>query len=151
MQQGFSPVQRKPVIGRTGPDYTFNELELVIDEKSRLEVPKSCLCPASEIIQIGDNLLGVRIADLNKFLDLWVAVRKSDNHSKIVCDYYSHMKEWQVNHLPNGLTVVVLHKPHMPFRNATFVISEQDRRRLYGRIIDQQRARAQGQVDLRPA
>ena len=62
MQQGFSPIQRIPIIGRTGPDYTFNELELVIDEKSRLEVPKSCLCPASEIIQIGDNLLGVRIA-----------------------------------------------------------------------------------------
>ena len=37
----MDPVERLPVIGRTGPDITMNKLALAVDIKSRLEVPKA--------------------------------------------------------------------------------------------------------------
>ena len=41
---GLSPVERIPVLGRTGPDLTINELGLVVDVKSRQACPKMYFC-----------------------------------------------------------------------------------------------------------
>ena len=65
VQLGLSPVERIPVLGRSGPDITSNEWGLVIDVKSRLEVPKT---PFTEhpTIAFDDELhfIGTRLRDL---------------------------------------------------------------------------------------
>lgn len=137
ISHGFSPIERKPIIGRTGPDFTFNELKLVIDAKSRIQVPTSYIgIPTSEMICYfgeADNLLGVSLQSL----DLILTDQEPETNwfdSKIVFRWYYHMKEWQINNMPDGITALVLHRPGMHFDKASFIISEEDRKVLYDRI-----------------
>jgi len=37
---GKDPVERIPILGRTGPDISHNQIELIVDVKSRHQVPK---------------------------------------------------------------------------------------------------------------
>ena len=55
-------VQRIPVLGRSGPDISLNELQLVVDVKSRLEVPKALFFPLAHPFQFGSpKITGVRL------------------------------------------------------------------------------------------
>ena len=128
---GLSPVFRIPVLGRTGPDLTINEFGLVIDVKSRLEVPVSC---------IADCLLGFSdfgsaakdyliAAPLDRLAELAHDYYPVLYHSprKTVEDYYAHMKEWVDREYPSGIAAIVLHRPKLPFGKAMLVISNHDR------------------------
>lgn len=136
---GFSPIQRKPVIGRTGPDYTFNELGLVIDEKSRRSVPSLLVdFPASEMTHTrgtwGRTLYLIHLRSLDLFVTTRLSFPNKLSFSTTVNEWYEHMDEWRRDNMPDGITALVLHRPGMHFKNAVFVISEDDRSKLYERI-----------------
>lgn len=131
-----SPIERKPVIGRTGPDFTINQLKLVIDVKSRLSVPNGYTVPTSELTRFYGHppLLGIQLKKLDDLLDMDRTPRRHEFASSTVYAWYHHMKEWQVNNLPDGLVCLVLHRPGMHFDKASLIISEDDRMVLYERI-----------------
>jgi len=133
---GLTPIRRKFTTGRTGPDYTFNELKLVIDEKSRLCVPNGYTVPTSELTRFHGHppLLGIQLKKLDDLLDMGITPRRHEFGSSTVFAWYHHMKEWQVNNLPDGLVCLVLHRPGMHFDKASLIISEDDRMVLYERI-----------------
>jgi hypothetical protein len=134
---GMTPVERIPVLGRTGPDLSINEMKLVVDVKSRIEVPKAIFFPLAECFRF-DGMLGVRVVNLNA---LWDDFRLDeptyrlpatlDYSSKTVRDYLSHMDEWTREHCPDGVSCVVLHRPEMPIGSSVAIIQNHSRRRLY--------------------
>ena len=129
IQQNLSPVERIPVLGRTGPDLTINELGLVIDVKSRLEVPKTPFT-THPIISFDDELhfIGARLRDL----PLLVAGEPHpiDFSSALIRRWYLHMDEWTRIHYPGGIPALVLHRPKMPIGAALLILSQENRRRL---------------------
>jgi len=130
LQLGLSPVERIPVLGRTGPDISLNELNIVIDVKSRLEVPVSVFCPRNEFRYICNGLISVPLCN---FLDIFennLVCRQDYVFSKIVQDYYDHIDEWTRTNIPSGITALVLHRPKKPIGNSILVISNLNRRRL---------------------
>lgn len=129
---GLSPVERIPVLGRTGPDVSINELGLVIDVKSRLEVPKSYFGHGGCITHYADehHLIGVKLCDFLLLFDISTPVEQSTARSLLVERYYAHMDEWTKEKYPSGITCLVLHRPKMPIGKSLLIISENDRRRL---------------------
>ena len=135
VDHGWSPVERIPVLGRTGPDITINEAEFVIDVKSRLEVPKTILVPKGKILCVFGDLIAFRLENINGLfhkieMDGWI----KSIHSvvpKVVRDYYDHMNEWTQQHEPHGITMLVLHRSgihggRMPVGASSVVISYSD-------------------------
>jgi hypothetical protein len=112
---GHAPVERQPVIGRTGPDLTLNAVGLVVDVKSRLEVPKTYIggCPRlhGELIVFPLKLLGLPIEPLPCY-----------HRSLLVERYWEHMDAWRRQKMPAGVTAVVLHRPALRFSAAQLVI-----------------------------
>lgn len=128
---GASPVERIPVIGRTGPDLTINEVGLVVDVKSRLEVPKSYLrtwpCYHADLFSFPLLLLDGVLT--NGILEL-EAPRTDGKIAKTVTDYWDHMQSWTLKHRPDGITAIVLHAPKLPFGMAQMVIHQTQLERL---------------------
>ena len=132
-QIGAAPVERVPVIGRTGPDITINEIGLVVDVKNRKEVPLGLFHDG--LIKFG----GLLAAPIEKF-ELLVSdeePRAVDFSSTTVLNYYLHMHAWTINHRLDGITCVILHKvmnpAKMPYGKSMVIISFTDRRRLQQR------------------
>lgn len=127
---GLSPVERIPVLGRTGPDISINELHLVVDVKSRLEVPKALFFPLACPFAFED-MLAVRLASIDT---LWSGEIQHpaplDFSSKIVRGYLAHMDEWTRTNEPAGVSCVILHRPEMPTGQSVVIIYAQHRRRL---------------------
>ena len=129
---GLSPVMRIPVLGRTGPDLQINEFGLVIDVKSRLEVPirymTNCFSEFGDLIGAPLNLLKSAAAhgDDGSFLLTPLTLRVQP--CKTVDDYYAHMKQWVVKEYPSGIAALVLHRPKMPIGEAMLIISNSDRK-----------------------
>lgn len=128
-----SPVERIPVLGRTGPDISLNELGLVVDVKSRKEISKTIFFPLMCPFYF-DGLLGVRLAN---FDTLWEEEERDDRpppfldfSSKMIRDYLDHMEEWTKEHAKGGVSCVVLHRPEMPIGSSVAVIYQTSRRRL---------------------
>jgi hypothetical protein len=132
---GASPIERKPCTGRTGPDVSINELGLIVDVKSRGEVP-NCIF-YDELVTFGSYIA----VPLDKFeLLIDGEPREVPVKSKIVDGYFNHMDEWTTDHSPNGITCVILHKSgasgvmrgkaKMPYGKSMVIISTQSRRRL---------------------
>ena len=127
-----SPVERIPVLGRTGPDISLNELGLVVDVKSRKEISKTVFFPLICPFYF-DGLLGVRLANLDT---LWKDEGRGarppflDFSSKMIRDYLDHMEEWTKTHAKDGVSCVVLHRPEMPIGSSVAVIYQTSRRRL---------------------
>ena len=125
VRSGMSPVERIPVLGRTGPDITTNELKLVVDVKSRLECPKSyfgrgvCEDQSFTIIPLGNLIEIISFSDLTNLKCLQPA-------SVIVARYWSHMDEWTRANEPDGITGIVMHRPKMPVGKAVLIISKED-------------------------
>ncbi len=127
---GHSPVERIPILGRTGPDLTYNEVQLIVDVKSRNEVPKSSLAARGQELRMGD-MLGFNLSDLLK-LDRLSPLTAAP--SVLAQRWLAHMHEWKVQNLPTGITCVVLHRPQMPIGDSTVIIYTSERNTLWTRI-----------------
>lgn len=126
--RGWSPVERIPVLGRTGPDISINESDLVIDVKSRLEVPKFIF--ADGIVLYGDTLIGVRLKDIGKlYTDEGPTLTLP--LSKLVSGYWAHMDEWRLENERAKVTCVILHRPGMPVKNSMVIISKTQKGNLW--------------------
>lgn len=126
-----SPVERIPVLGRTGPDITLNELGIVIDVKSRKEISKAVFFPMIDVFQF-DGFHAVRLANFNLLWDspAFPEPPRLDFASKTIADYLNHMEDWTQVHAPSGVSCVVLHRPEMPIGASVAVIYSTSRRRL---------------------
>jgi hypothetical protein len=127
---GCSPVERIPVIGRTGPDLSVNEMNLIVDVKSRIEVPKSLFFPLLCPFHF-DDMLAVRLTYLPLlWSEGWVQPAPLEFSSKIVRGYLEHMEEWTRERHPEGVSCVILHRPEMPIGSCVAIIHSTNRRRL---------------------
>lgn len=132
-QHGMSPVERIPILGRTGPDITVNEMKLAIDVKSRIQVPKSMLVEPGVVRIFGvENylMLGVALCDLDLlFKDEYnPSTRIPAQGSYMALRWLLHMKEWA--DADACTAALVLHKPKLEYSKSTFIIFEKDRSKL---------------------
>ena len=111
--QGYSEVERIPVLGRTGPDVSINEFGLVVDVKSRLEVPKCYMTPAIHGDLYCSHLDGINFD-----------VPASSARSVLVERWFDHMHEWTLAKYKTGITALVLHRPGMPIGKSILVIKD---------------------------
>lgn len=125
---GMSAVSRIPILGREGPDITINELELVVNVKSRLKIPKWIYAPDDKFFHYGD-LVGFRLKHLMKLTTL--SASEDCRCWKQLTDWYDHMEQWTKDEHPTGITAIFLHRPRMPIGNMTVVIHQKHLRRLY--------------------
>ncbi len=140
---GCSPVERIPVLGRTGPDISINEMNLVVDVKSRREVPKSIFFPLSVPFAF-DGMVAARLTNLNTLWEPEHVPALLDFSSKLIRGYLEHMEEWTKAKAPGGVSCVILHRPEMPVGSSVAVIHSHNRRRLFEyaeRRYEQQRDR----------
>ena len=98
IEMGLSEVERIPVLGRTGPDISINEMKWVVDAKSRKSVPLCMLAGEDELV-FGDGMVVVR-----RWLD--------------------HMHEWTIKHCTNGISVIALRRPGQRVDTTTIIILE---------------------------
>ena len=129
-EHGYSPVKRIPILGRAGPDIEVNEAGLVIDVKSRISVPQSHIIPAGCMGRYGDYI-GVRLEEIGR--DTFYS--RDIRPSLIVTDWLNHMEEWTRKYMPNGISVIILHRPKTRIANTTFVVKTEDWRRVCQRIM----------------
>ena len=127
---GHTPVERIPLLGRTGPDITYNDIELIVDVKSRREIPKSSLAVKGEMLEMGD-MIGFNLADLLRFGRLPSLTAEP---STLVATWLAHMHEWKIQHLPTGVSCIILHRPKMPIGDSTVIIYSKERNILWTRI-----------------
>jgi len=126
-----SPLHRIPVLGREGPDISYDKnVKLIIDVKSRLKVPACMLAGKSELLLA--DLFCFRLEDLLKLPHM--GVTRSVEASKTVRKWWDHMDEWTRTNEPGGISAIVLHRPQMPIGHSTVVISLQDRSKLCHRL-----------------
>jgi hypothetical protein len=133
---GHDPVERIPVLGRTGPDLTYNDtVKLIVDVKSRKEVPKSYLPGAEEILYDGE-LIAVRLEDLDSLASLPAARVRQIKPLKIPHEYWAHMDAWTQSRMPDGITGVIMHLPGKGsyMSRAPLLVHKNDLRRLLCRI-----------------
>lgn len=133
VQYGLSPVERIPILGREGPDITINELQLVIDVKSRKQIPDCFTISASGSVIFSHFAFGVRLGELELLRKNYFYYTGS-HVSKTVARWYNHMDEWRKDKLPDGITALVLHRPGTPILYSTFLIAEKDREVLVERL-----------------
>ena len=129
---GLEPVERIPVLGRTGPDISINQLNLVIDVKSRLQVPTTYFIHQDCIIDFLDknHLIGVSLDDIFMLFDEDAKTNYTKFSSVLVKRWYEHMDEWTKENCPTGITALVLHRPKMPVGKSLLILSKENRRRL---------------------
>jgi hypothetical protein len=112
---GFSRVERIPVLGREGPDIEINELGLVIDVKSRLEVPRGYFEQPMD--------WGIHCAfPLSMLMDPQPDPVQKHSTSILVTRWLDHMDEWRRENYPDGISMLLLHRPQMPYGKAVIVI-----------------------------
>jgi hypothetical protein len=122
----LDPVERVPVLGRTGPDVSVNQSKLAIDVKSRKEIPK-CMWHYQGPARFGD-LVAIRLFEFEKLF--WHVPIPEHPLPKTVHGYIEHMAAWSDEHIP----AIVLHRPRIRIANAIFVIREADIERLRNNI-----------------
>jgi hypothetical protein len=127
---GLDLVERLPVTGRTGPDISLNDIKLVVDVKSRQEIPASWLAGPGEVI-FGDGMIGVRIPDVGKLEGLR---RRKVRSSRIVRAYLEHMHEWTIQKCKNGISAIALRRPGMRSDATTVIIFEAQELEWYNRL-----------------
>ena len=125
---GIPPVERIPVTGRTGPDISFHDdFPLIVDIKSRIQCPKGYF--GWSAFETEDHV-GIEMDILHSIGCGFLVIKGMVNQSKIVDDWLKHMDEWRLEHYPQGISAIVLHRPKLPYGKAMLIISQQDRRRL---------------------
>jgi hypothetical protein len=131
IERGCSQVRRIPVLGRTGPDIEINELNLVVDVKSRQQVPKLAMLKPGEFARFEDGLLGVRLDELYR---LYTTQEPNTTRpsSTVIRRWFEHMEDWRRAHCDLGVSVLVLHRPGTPVKRSAVVIHQSERSKLYG-------------------
>ncbi|MFH2040301.1 MAG: hypothetical protein ABIJ65_12800 [Chloroflexota bacterium] len=124
---GMSPVERIPILGRTGPDITINEAKLVIDVKSRKSVPVKMTAIQGCLHQT-DNVSFFQLSDM-QILDQLKIVPASFSSITTV-SWLNHMQEWTKEECPEGISMIVMRKPGTPYPKSTVIIYSSDLRRL---------------------
>lgn len=129
---GFSSVKRIPVLGRTGPDITLNELGISIDVKSRQSVPRSLIIPANGFLSTGEYV-GFRLNELGGILkdldtEKILLYRKP---SRTVASWLAHMQDWANQETELKIGALVCHRPKVPTGQTCFVITYLNLRRLH--------------------
>jgi hypothetical protein len=127
---GHKPVKRIPILGRTGPDLTYNDIQLIVDVKSRMEVPISSLAMKGKELRAG-NMTGFQLQDLLNLSNLSPFTAKP---SVLVATWLGHMHEWATKYTPTGITCVILHRPKMPIGESTVIIYSTERNTLCHRL-----------------
>ncbi len=114
------PVQRIPVLGREGPDLSWNAAKLIVDVKSRKNNPKYLRSPyplvAGKLLGVPLNLLDVLV---HGFPHPSVKTVKA---SFVLDKYFIHQDLWTKEHVPDGLTGIILHWPHQRISKAMLYI-----------------------------
>ena len=128
----MDPVERLPVIGRTGPDISMNELGLAVDVKSRLEVPKAVFEVEPGRVMRMQNCYIMRLTDLELLLAYDLPFQVNSKYSRMVRRWFVHMNEWRRIHRSNGFTALVLHRPKMKYDDAALVV--QRYKKLHARL-----------------
>jgi len=117
---GYSPVERIPVLGRTGPDISLNKFKLIIDVKNRQKVPKCFL--VDEPTRCG------RLIAFPLHTMIFEKYEESDAQSLLVDYWIDHMEDWRKSNEPYGITAIVIRKPGtkelrgMPFGSSVMII-----------------------------
>jgi hypothetical protein len=135
--RNWAPVERIPILGRTGPDITINESKLVIDVKSRIEVPKSAIAASGAITDYGNGLIGCRLDQIAFLFDEVYPIRFRARPTKVVMDWWKHMDEWTQENCPGNVSALVLHRPGNGTHNTTVVIHSQQRSILWQDVLSQ--------------
>jgi hypothetical protein len=104
-------------------------MKLVVDVKSRIEVPKALFFPLIGPFRF-DGMVGVRVKNLCSFWDDEHPAASLDYSSKTVRDYLAHMEEWTKENCPDGVSCIVLHRPELPIGSSVAIIQSHSRRRL---------------------
>jgi hypothetical protein len=131
---GHDPVERIPVLGRTGPDITINGFGLVVDVKSRLECPKSYMGISLPFVHIvSDQTVAVRMRNIHLLADRANLRGSFVNGSITVKRWLDHMDEWRKQEYPDGISAIVLHRPKLPFGDSVVVIYFEDLGRFHDR------------------
>jgi hypothetical protein len=117
---GFSEIKRIPVLGREGPDLTINETGLVVDVKSRKQCPKTYFTADEEVLisEGNPNLAAAAVKNLPK-LDGLKERRIFD--SVMVRRWVDHMDDWRRGECPQGISIIVLHRPRLPYGSSMVV------------------------------
>jgi len=146
---GLAPVERIPILGRTGPDITINQFGLAIDAKSRKSVPLSYLLTPEEICTFSapgqPDQLGFRLCDIARVLngDHSAFNTTSQKQSVTVTGWLNHMSAWALDNPLKPTPMLVLHQPGLDVKNSTVLIFRKDWRNLHDQcnsIINQQRS-----------
>jgi hypothetical protein len=118
---GYDPVERIPVLGRTGPDLTINQSGLVIDVKSRQQCPKSYF--NETILLMSLTTAAVCVGDLPIINSILAEPLRP---SVMVNRWLDHMDEWRKENHPDGISMIILHKPGLPYGKsmAVFYLSD---------------------------
>jgi hypothetical protein len=135
VKNGFSPVERVPVLGRSGPDISINEMLIAIDVKSRKSIPIGYKITEPKIFQFG-ALLGVKMKNFQLFFEN-VEPELTSTASITIRRWFYHMKKW-TDGVPNGIPAVVLHWPGTRIDNATILIHRDNKELLNERYSNLQ-------------
>jgi hypothetical protein len=129
----FKPIERIPILGREGPDLTVNESGLVVNVKSRLEIPTSLFPQPFHILFCGDLVI-FRLTEI-EFLYSAVMDPAPIAPSKMLMDWWELMEKWTREFEPErGISAIILHRPRMPYGDVAVVIHFNDLRRIQCQI-----------------
>jgi hypothetical protein len=128
----YSPIERIPLLGREGPDLTVNEVGLVINVKSRSNIPAR-LFPKTGTMFIGD-LIVFRLEELAALKETFP--NEATKPWKQLTDWYELMDKWTKEFKPDGITSIVIHRPRMPYGHCGVIIKIPDLGRLTCRITN---------------
>jgi len=115
---------RVPVIGRTGPDITFpNPLNLVVDVKTRLEVPKKLFAGLTVDISYTTPLYS--ITQVKNLPRAWMGTQNVRVwNSVLVEEWLHHISIWANKH--GAIPCLILHRPDMKYHDSAVVIWQTD-------------------------
>ena len=143
----LDPVERLPVIGRTGPDITMNALGLAVDVKSRLEVPKAVFEVEPGRVMRMQSYYIMRLTDLELLLEYNLLFQVSNKYSRMVGRWFTHMQSWRRVHQPNSFTALVLHRPGMKYDDAVLVVRRYKKIQVRLKRYDREKDIRAGQYD----
>ena len=136
---GLSPIERIPVLGRTGPDLTINEANLIVDVKSRQSCPKGIFRAVEETGKARrPELAAFRLETLQESLVESQGVYVPMKTSKMVFDWLGHMDDWTQENTNAGISAIVTHRPQLPYGNSVLVVRLSDVGLLRKRIKEPQ-------------
>ena len=115
-------VERIPVLGRTGPDIEINQYELVVDVKSRLSVPMGMEVRRGYVSYGQGKWIGTRLDEISLIPTTPVGQYLYVQSFVSTQRWLDHMDKWTQAEMPDGITSLILHRPGMAMKDATFLI-----------------------------